>query len=269
MPIASKWDICRPQEFGQITRRSGRNTILIALGIALVSWLLDSAFEAFAFHENTFVNELISPGHRELWMRLIIMIGATLFTYFYLTLRQTGQQLHLFFTIAENAADAVILTTLDGRIVYANKTVSQKLGYSREELIKLSLKDLDPDLLDSEMKENIEAIRQKKTVRGERVHRTKSGQLIPIEFIGSYLKVGGREYALSVIRDISERRLFEKELERSQRNLTEAQRIAHLGSYVMNLKTGVVEFSDEIYRLYGMKVEETVLTAEKSLDLIH
>lgn len=264
-----KLDLFPYTEFGHIARRSKRDAVLFAVGTAVIAWVLDSLFEAFVFRENTFVNEFFNPGYRELWMRLIIMFGATVFSYVYLRLRQTGKQLRFFFAVMENAADSMLLRDIDGKILYANNTLAQKLGYSREELTTMSLKDLDPSVLDSEIKSSSQALRHNKTFLDERTHQTKSGQLIPVELLGSYLKVGGREYVLSIIRDIRERKILEQKLRSSQANLTEAQRIAHVGSYVLDLKTGDTQISDELYRLYGRNVGDPNFTLQKTLDDAH
>ena len=268
MPLNLISDILPSTEFSQISRRSRLHAVLIGVAAALFFWFSDSLFDAFIFHENT-LKELFSPDHRELSMRLIIVFGVALFSYFYLRLRQTGQQLSVFFAMAENAADCVLMRTLDGRILYANKMASQKLGYSRAELVTMNLKDIDPTVHDAELKSSFEILRQNKISGGEREHRTKSGHHIPVEFLGSYLKIGGREYAFSVIRDISERKRLEQKLKSNQASLIEAQRIAHLGSYVWDMKTDAAEFSDEIYHLYGRNVGDPDFTLKKSLDLVH
>lgn len=51
--------------------------------------------------------------------------------------------------------------------------------------------------------------------------------------------------------DISERKHAEQELRRSRSDLTEAQRLAHIGSWYLDISSGVVTWSDELYRMYG------------------
>lgn len=51
--------------------------------------------------------------------------------------------------------------------------------------------------------------------------------------------------------DISERKQAEQALRRSRGDLTEAQRIAHIGSWYLDIASGEVTWSDELYRMYG------------------
>ncbi|MCA9013456.1 MAG: PAS domain S-box protein, partial [Planctomycetaceae bacterium] len=51
--------------------------------------------------------------------------------------------------------------------------------------------------------------------------------------------------------DISERKHAEQALRRSRSDLTEAQRLAHIGSWYLDIASGEVTWSDELYRMYG------------------
>jgi PAS domain S-box-containing protein len=53
--------------------------------------------------------------------------------------------------------------------------------------------------------------------------------------------------------DISRWKNAERALRKSERDLAAAQRIAHLGSWVWNLETGEMDWSDEVYRIFGYK----------------
>ncbi len=62
---------------------------------------------------------------------------------------------------------------------------------------------------------------------------------------------GEIEAVVFAIEDITRRRLAEEELRASERSLIEAQRIAHLGSWHMDLATNEVFWSEELYKIYG------------------
>jgi PAS domain S-box-containing protein len=53
--------------------------------------------------------------------------------------------------------------------------------------------------------------------------------------------------------DVTERMQAEEALKESQRRLEEAQRIAHVGHWERDLRTGVITWSDEIYRILGLE----------------
>jgi PAS domain S-box-containing protein len=58
-------------------------------------------------------------------------------------------------------------------------------------------------------------------------------------------------------------------LEANIASLEEAQALTHLGSWQWNVATGVVTWSDELYRIYGLKPQERVIGYEDFLQLIH
>lgn len=71
------------------------------------------------------------------------------------------------------------------------------------------------------------------------------------------------------LQDITDRKSIEIELRRSQENLARAHRVAALGSYDHDLTSGKAEWSDELYRLYGLTPGEGEAGIEKALSFVH
>ena len=69
-------------------------------------------------------------------------------------------------------------------------------------------------------------------------------------------------------REITEREQAQEALRKSQANLAAAQRIAHLGSWEWDIKSGQVQWSDELYRIFGHSPQQFVPTYENFLDSI-
>ena len=67
--------------------------------------------------------------------------------------------------------------------------------------------------------------------------------------VSAYSPVGG--YFAVIFDDITERKKAEKELLESRKNLQEAQRLAHIGSWQWTLATDTVKWSDELYNISG------------------
>lgn len=70
-------------------------------------------------------------------------------------------------------------------------------------------------------------------------------------------------------RDVSDRKLFERNLIQSQNRLKQAQEIAHIGHWEMNMNTGVAVWSDESYKIYGIHPEFFDHSFESWLKFIH
>jgi PAS domain S-box-containing protein len=94
---------------------------------------------------------------------------------------------------------------------------------------------------------------------------TREGELRTFDTIKVpvYEEDGSRKGLLVVARDITERKSTEEALKESKQRLAEAQRIAHLGSWHLDLDTGQVTWSEEVYRIYGVDAD----TFEQPLDL--
>jgi PAS domain S-box-containing protein len=115
----------------------------------------------------------------------------------------------------ETAKDAIFLSDETGRFVDVNQAACESLGYSKEELLKLSNREIDADprgyeeslkAWDGRMKEMTFEVNQ----------RRKDGTLLPVEVTGSFFTIGGQRIALAIARDISERRRAEAALRESE-----------------------------------------------------
>jgi PAS domain S-box-containing protein len=102
-----------------------------------------------------------------------------------------------------------------GRFFYVNRACGY-LGYSREELLGMSVYDIDPDFTVDDSVKMVQVIRDKGLCTFERRHRTRQGVLIPVEVTVHDMQVSGKEFRVSYVRDISERKAAEEEIARSE-----------------------------------------------------
>lgn len=70
-------------------------------------------------------------------------------------------------------------------------------------------------------------------------------------------------------RDITERKKVEGALKESEEMLKKSQEIIHLGSWKLNLINNVLFWSDEVYRIFGLKPQEFSATYEAFLEAVH
>ncbi len=73
----------------------------------------------------------------------------------------------------------------------------------------------------------------------------------------------------SVGRDVTDRKLAEQALLKSEAGLAEAQRLAHLGGWEWDMVLDKVSWSDEVYRIYGFAPQEIVPSLERLMEVIH
>ncbi|HEX8236000.1 MAG TPA: EAL domain-containing protein [Abditibacteriaceae bacterium] len=71
------------------------------------------------------------------------------------------------------------------------------------------------------------------------------------------------------IKDISEEKRSLRALQKREQQLSEAQQIAHIGSWDADSNTGVIKWSDESYRIYGLEPQSEELSVDRVLEIIH
>ncbi|HEX2964095.1 MAG TPA: ATP-binding protein [Ignavibacteriales bacterium] len=69
--------------------------------------------------------------------------------------------------------------------------------------------------------------------------------------------------------NITEQKISEEALRESQKKLIEAQRIAHIGSYILNYKNNTIEYSEELYRIFGWDPLTKTVTYDDVMNSIH
>lgn len=95
------------------------------------------------------------------------------------------------------------------------------------------------------------------------------GGLLYAEMKISKITWEGKKANLLTLRDITERKKTEEALQKSEAGLSNAQRIAHIGNWNWDIVKNEVYWSDEIYRIFGLKPQEFGATYEAFLNSIH
>jgi PAS domain S-box-containing protein len=119
------------------------------------------------------------------------------------------------FTI-DRATDAVFLITPDGRFHYANDAACALIGWSRDELLRISVRDVNPLITEEIWREYWDELVERGAVVARVNHQRRDGSTVPIELSLNLAAFDGREYNCTIARDVSERRLFETELKRAK-----------------------------------------------------
>ena len=115
--------------------------------------------------------------------------------------------------ILENSKDAILLTDFSGKIIEANQHACDSLGYTREELLSLSMYDIE--VREEVLEENIEVLNQMVPgvpITKEGTHRRKDGTTFPVEVRATLYETGDRKLICSLARDITERKQAEERL---------------------------------------------------------
>ena len=124
----------------------------------------------------------------------------------------------------DRTADSIFWIDSEARFMDVNIAACKNLNYTREELLTMTVHDIDPDFTAEKWPSHWQELKNKKSFIIESRHRTKDGSIIPVEIAINYLKQGDKEYNCAIVRDISKRKEAEvalKESEEKFRNLAD------------------------------------------------
>jgi PAS domain S-box-containing protein len=132
--------------------------------------------------------------------------------------RRAAEALSRYQLLAGQARDIVLFVRQDGRILEANRAAEEAYGYSREELLSLSINDLRA----ADTRDAIAPQMRRAASDGilfETAHRRKDGSTFPVEVNSRGANVNGEQVLLSIVRDISKRKRAEQALAERTRQL--------------------------------------------------
>lgn len=112
----------------------------------------------------------------------------------------------------EGIDDEVFVHDLDGRILDVNPAACRRLGYSRDELLRMTTREID----DPEFASGFERRLQQQLTQGrlscEGCHVAKDGRRIPVDINTAIIEIDGKPAVLAVMRDITQRKTAERRL---------------------------------------------------------
>ena len=153
--------------------------------------------------------------------------------------------------VVDNLVDGIVLVTVDGTILDVNSAALAYYGYTREEMLALNVRDMRAPQDRELAGEQYQAATEHPSTF-EVLAQRSDGTRFPIECRAVRVEAEGETAILSAVRDISDRKQREDALRQSETDLLEAQRLAHVGSWMFDPATGSLEWSDEMFRIWGL-----------------
>jgi PAS domain S-box-containing protein len=139
------------------------------------------------------------------------------------------EQLRLTQITMDAAAEQIVWTDSQGRIIYANAAAISVFGYSDSELRMLLLTELFTDLPAEKWGELWTRFKRDQFATLELIQRFKDGRTRPAELSISYIQVAGKEYTTVFIRDLTGRIQNEEKRREHERQMQHLQRLESLG----------------------------------------
>jgi len=150
----------------------------------------------------------------------------------------------LFRMLVDHSNDALeVIDAETARFVDSNASGYNSLGYTREELLRLTVFDIDPTVNPASWPQRMEAMRRTKRGIVHGVHRRKDGSTFPVEVNVGWVELD-KQYLVSVARDVSERKQLEEQVRQSQKMEAVGQLaggIAHDFNYLLCVISGYAD----------------------------
>ncbi|MBF0188508.1 MAG: PAS domain S-box protein, partial [Magnetococcales bacterium] len=128
-------------------------------------------------------------------------------------------RLQLAQTSLEKTSDMVFWVLSDGRFFRVNQSACDRLGYSQDQMVAMSISDLNPEFSSEVWADHWQEMKTEHTTVFESELTSRSCQKIPVEISANFMEFNEYEYSLAIVRDVTERKKAAHALMASERLL--------------------------------------------------
>jgi len=156
--------------------------------------------------------------------------------------------------------------------IRVNKAFENAMGLPIHALEGKSLFDIYPkDTAEAYWKDDLEIINSGKNNLGiiEPMKSASGLKMVQTDKVPYFDKSGKIAGIIGFSIDITERKRAEDALRQSELLLKRSQKLAHLGSWELDIATGQLIWSDEVYDIFGFKPQEFAATYKAFLETVH
>ena len=181
------------------------------------------AYERAMYEQETVSFEEYYPEPLDSWFEVRAYPSKTGLSVYFRDVterKERERELELFRTLLDYSNDSVlVIDPQSGRFLDVNRTACRRLGYDREELLELTVPDMER-LFDGleEWRSHVEDVKADGAVTITGEHQRKDGTTYPAEVNVAHVELD-QEYMVAIARDVTEHRERERELEESNKRL--------------------------------------------------
>lgn len=177
----------------------------------------------------------------------------------------------------ESIGDAVISTDREGKVVRMNPVAQRLCGWKRQDALGKKLEEVF-HIVNADTRERVDNPVGMVIQTGEIVGLANHTMLISragneYQIADSAAPIKGDDGEINgvvlIFRDVTKEYETAQRLKESRYFLAESQRIAHLGSWSLDLAENRLYWSDEVYRIFGLEPQEFSATYEAFLEAVH
>jgi PAS domain S-box-containing protein len=162
-----------------------------------------------------------------------------------------------FRTLFDQSPDAYEVVDHNGQFVEVNLTTIRQLGYTHEEMLKMSIFDIDPEITPARFEQLQTRISSTASLRFESVHRRKDGSTFPVELSISSIHLNGTKNSITNVRDITKRKRAEDILRASEeRYRLLANNVPDI-IYSLDSEGNIVTVNNSAFERYGYTEQDS------------
>ena len=160
-----------------------------------------------------------------------------------------------FRTLIENASVAVFVHDVNGQFQHVNQSACAELGYSRRELLRMTVADVEADLPFTQVQAIWQQMQpgQSQVLRGRQ--RRKNGTTFPMEVNVTCYEIQGQKVLLALCRNISERKEYEDQLAQSVSLLRATIESSVSGLLVVDTQGKVSTYNNRFLEMWRIPAE--------------
>jgi PAS domain S-box-containing protein len=174
--------------------------------------------------------------------------------------------------IIEMSDDAIFTCDVDGKVATWGVTAERLFGRSAQEVTDGPIDVLFPDHLSKEVQVVVAA-----ALSGDRIRHFETEVLRPdgmpqpvsLSLCSVLDERGSSVGAVVIVRDVTEQHVAQATLAEVDARMVEGETLAHIGSWLWDLRTGAVQWSAEFHRIHGVDPLDFDGTFESYLALVH
>ena len=159
-------------------------------------------------------------------------------------------------TLFENAGDGILILDISGRIMSANSIFCSRMGFKEEEVIGQTPAKFDAPEFIQLLPERMKQLAETGKALFESVHISASGEAFPVEISAQRVPFGESTAVLSIVRDIRNRKLVEKEIQESRQLMMNVIDFLPDATFAINNDKRVIVWNKAMEELSGVHKEQ-------------
>lgn len=175
-------------------------------------------------------------------------------------LKESEEKFRSIFNYANDMISLNIMNDngLPGRFLEVNDVGTERLGYTREELLKMGPRDIVAPECIREMPRNAAVLLEKGHNTFEITHLTKDGRRISVEVNNHLVNFKGQQVCMAITRDITERKLAEEALKKSEEKYRTIFENVQDIFFQTDTNGTIIEISPSVEKYFGVNPDQLI-----------